>query len=154
MSHPRWIGILFACVTFAPLAAADPAASPPVKEVRNARISDGTPIWLEVTATDAYVVLDSVRDHRHERTYLSLPLANDSGAKLLYAAVEHAFATRTALGVVWIEAPNLGSPGPEWRKPEGHSYWQLQSVFNLTPDSTESYAAPPRVVTAHGEIKK
>jgi len=146
--------ILVAFVLGSTIAAADPVASPPVKQVRNARLSDGTPIWIELTATDAFITLDAFRDKRHERTYLSVPLDNRAGTKLMFEAIEHAFTTRTPLGVAWIEAPDLGSPGPEWRKPEGHQYWQLQGVFNLTPDSTDAYLVPPRAVTAHGEIKK
>ena len=146
--------VLVALVLGSTIAAADPAPSPPMKSIRNARLSDGTPIWIEVTATDAFITLDTFRDKRHERTYLVVPLDNRAGTKLMFDAIEHAFTTKSAVGVAWVETPDLGSSGPEWRKPEGHQYWQLQSVFNLTPDSTDAYLAPPRAVGPHGEIKK
>jgi len=146
--------ILVAFVLTSTIAAADPNPSPPVRQIRNARLSDGTPIWIELTATDAFVTLDTFRDKRHERTYLSVPLDNRAGNKLMFEAIEHAFAMKAPVGVAWVESPDLGSMGPEWRKPEGHQYWQLQSVFTLTPDSTDAYLVPPRAVTPHGEIKK
>jgi hypothetical protein len=133
------------------LASAD---SPRIKQVQNARLSEGTPIWIELTATEAFVTLDAVRDRHHERMYLFVPLKNELGSKLLYDAVAKAFETKSLIGVTWIETPDLGTTGPEWRRAEGHQYWQLQSIYSLTPDSTEPYTAPPRVVGPHGEIKK
>ena len=136
------------------IASADPPSSPPLKQLRTVRLSDGTPIFVELTATDAFVTFDTFRDKRHERTYLAIPLHDAMGTRLMFAEVEKAFAGKTSIGIVWSEAPDQSSPGPEWRKPEGHTYWVLQSVFNLTPDSTEPYTAPPKVLGPHGEIKK
>src|SRR5512140_1745710 len=97
--------VLAVLVASTSLASADPAASPPMKQIRNARLSEGTPSWIEGTASDAFVALDTFRDRHRERTYLVVPLKNELGSKLLFEAVEKAFGTRSPIGVAWIETP-------------------------------------------------
>jgi hypothetical protein len=148
--------LIAAIVAISRVGSADPS-TPAVRQVQQLRLGEGVPVWLEIAATSAFVVIDTARDGRHERTYLTVPLGDLNrapGYRVIFERLVSAFDRQASIGIVWSEAPDHSTPGPEWRKPEGHTYFTVQSVFPLVAQSTDAYRAPARVVTPRGELKK